>query len=137
VWGFQHQNLYSSVASRTLHILSHAPLEVSVLRAGPERQQCLGSGLSQSITPTFVAEWSIDKSDDGEEVYTFVAERVLNKLVKLRTMEGSGHTRSWRQKYILPMLVNHAMDHLCNVNGDVVLRENENVPDVLNVFIAV
>jgi hypothetical protein len=141
VWGFQHQNLFSSVKSKTRHILSHAPLGVSVLRDGLERQQCIGSGLSRSIIPKFVAEWLIQKSDKVQGVYTFGAERELNKLVKSRdsTMEGSGKIDrpSWRQEYKLPMLVNHAMDHLCNVNGHVVLHEKESVPDVLDVFVAV
>jgi hypothetical protein len=63
----------------------------------------------------------------------FNAERSLNCLFKVDQI--SEQREDFVQRYRVPMYVNHAMSHICNLKDHHILKERETLLNVLEVGI--
>ncbi|CAK9863379.1 unnamed protein product [Sphagnum jensenii] len=130
--GFQIRDLRVVQDSLLKYEFYTLPPQIRVLEDPEERYRCLGMGMCEAVTPTFIGTWLITPEDvDEVSSYMFDAERNLNRLVKGDQI--SEQREPFVQHYRVPMYVNHAMSHLCTLKDHPTLKEREILLNVLKV----
>ncbi|KAH9544067.1 hypothetical protein CY35_13G097600 [Sphagnum magellanicum] len=132
VWkGFQLRDLRVVRNSLLKYEFYRLRPEIRVLEDLEERHKCLGTGMCETVVPTFIGTWLITLEDvDEASSYLFDVERTLNRLIKV---DQISEQEEFVQRYRVPMYVNHAMSHLCTLKDHPTLKEGQTLLNVLKV----